>query len=126
MAGSALKFTPLPNFKACSCFSNGIFKLDGQENMASNETDPAGIIGGTGDVPTDEAGKIVLSKINYFDRMAGLGSWHRDCSEYVFGMSMLKATKLSAATDREQTGFTGLGERNLSYVLDLYTLTNCS
>jgi hypothetical protein len=45
--------------------SNLVFKLDRQENMASNETAPAGIIGGTGDEPTAEARKIALPKIDY-------------------------------------------------------------
>jgi len=33
--------------------------------MTSSETVPAGIIGGTGDVPTAEAGKIELPKTDY-------------------------------------------------------------
>jgi hypothetical protein len=33
--------------------------------MASNETVPAGIIGGTGDVPTAEAGEVALPKIDH-------------------------------------------------------------
>jgi hypothetical protein len=43
--------------------------------MASNENVPAGIIGGTGDVPTVEAGEVALPKIDYLTgwRVWGVG-----------------------------------------------------
>jgi hypothetical protein len=91
--------------------------------MASGETAAADIIGGTGGMPTTEAGEIELPKSTIwqdggFGQLASRLFWV--CFWYV---SISKATKLSAATDRGQTGFTGLGEKNLSYVLGLDKLS---